>query len=61
MEQQLVTEIRANYDAGYSLDSIAEIYRKKQKVDYNIELTKNKAYKDICRIVYDYIIERGSI
>lgn len=54
-------EVRDDYDAGYSIDVIAERYRKKLKVDYEKDITKNKAYKEACKIIYEYIMERGSI
>ena len=31
------------------------------KVDYEKNLTKGKAYKEVCKIIYEYIMERGSI
>ena len=61
MTENLKTEVRNDYDAGYSIDVIAERYRKKLKVDYDKDITKGKAYKEVCNIIYKYIMERGSI
>lgn len=60
-ETILKNDVRSDYDLGYSIDIIAERYRKKLKIDYGKELTKSKAYKEVCKIIYDYIMERGSI
>lgn len=61
MTETLKTEVRSDYDAGYAIEIIAERYRKKVKVDYEKDLTKSKAYKEVCKIFYEYIMERGSI
>ena len=62
MTETLKTDVRDDYDAGYAIEVIAERYRKKKvKVDYEKDLTKSNAYKEVCKIIYEYIMERGSI
>lgn len=61
MTDSLVASVRSDYDAGYTIEVIAERYRKLKKVDEDKELTKTKAYQKVCKIIYKYIMERGSI
>lgn len=61
MNNDLIASVRSDYDLGYAIEVIAKRYRKLKKVDNGKELTKTKSYKEVCKIIYDYIMERGSI
>ena len=53
--------VKRDYDKGYSLDGITDRYKKSQEIDYGNKISKKKAYETVCEIIYNFIIERGSI
>ncbi len=54
-------EVESDYDKGYSIDGIAERYRKSQEIDFENKMSHKKAYETVCSIIYELIMERGSI
>ena len=54
-------EVRNDYDKGYSIDGIAERYRKSQEIDFGNKMSHKKAYEKVCSIIYELIMERKSI
>lgn len=57
----LEEDVKCDYDRGCSLDAIADRYKKSQEIDYGNKISKKKAYEKVCEIIYNFIIERGSI
>lgn len=55
----LKQEIEADYKAGYSLDEIANRYKKSQEIDCGYKITSKKAYQKVCEIIYNYVMKHG--
>ncbi len=54
-------DIKNDYDSGYTLDTIADRYKKSQQVDFDNKISSKKAYQKVCEIIYNYVMEREFI
>ena len=54
-------DICDDYDAGLSLEFIAKRLKMNREVIFKEKITIKKAYKEVCSIVYELIMKRGSI
>ncbi len=60
--EKYTNEIRNDYDLGLSLELITERFMASMLADGVKEIGKKTAcYKTVCKVVYEYIMERGSI
>ena len=57
----LKEEIISDYDKGYSIDGIAQRYKKSQEMDFGNKISTKKSRDKVCEIIYNCIMERGSI
>ncbi len=57
----LKEDIQNDYDSGYTLDTIADRYKKSQQVDFDNKISHKKAYAEICKVIYEYVMARGHI
>lgn len=54
-------KVKKLYDSGCSLDFIINDFISRKNSEGSEKIGKNKARKEVCKIIYNYIMERGSI
>ena len=54
-------DIQSDYDAGLSIELIAMRYKRNREFFFSEKISSKKAYEEVCKIIYEFIMGRKSI